>query len=241
MRYIHPVAAHERFVASGVYTMSQGGQPNGVVESWSIHELPDATQFVRVDFDARNSRGSSTLVEALRSAAGKIERFEVHHFAAPGQPFKKVRANFTVYERYVQASRRYDDQPAELEEIALKPRTAIYPPGRIFVGKVIAQIRARGAEGGTVFWLMPYTYPQVAPQMAVVTPFAAALVEAHGEVLIGKKTYPAKRYRFGSNTNPDRNIYCWIGEHDTLLQYEAADGTQGILTQYARRTEPKKQ
>ena len=40
MRYLHPVAAHERFVAGGHYDFHKQGAPLQKSETWTIHAHP---------------------------------------------------------------------------------------------------------------------------------------------------------------------------------------------------------
>ena len=79
MRYLHPVQAHESFVASGDYLFAKDGRTLGKTESWTIHELGDGSKFVRVDSDAREEEGKSLLAELLISRDGEVIRFDLRY------------------------------------------------------------------------------------------------------------------------------------------------------------------
>ena len=78
MRQLHPVSLHEKFLASGLYTHLRDERP-AATEEWTIHELPDGSQIVRVDIEdnAEQSRAMTILIEAWRTSEAKVERFDV--------------------------------------------------------------------------------------------------------------------------------------------------------------------
>ena len=79
MRYLHPIQAHERFLASGYYRFAKDGRTLAKTESWAIHGHPDGEKFVRVDLDARREEGKSILAEALLDLEGAIVRFDIRY------------------------------------------------------------------------------------------------------------------------------------------------------------------
>ena len=79
MRYLHPVQAHERFLASGRYRFFKDGERLRKTESWTIHSHPDGETFVRVDMDAREAEGKSILAEALLNSSDSLVRFDIRY------------------------------------------------------------------------------------------------------------------------------------------------------------------
>jgi hypothetical protein len=86
MRVLHPVMMHEKYLASGIYHYHRDGQALAGLEHWSIHELPDASWFVRIDYDWRLENGRSQLIEALVDSSEQGGRFQrvVAHLFQPG-------------------------------------------------------------------------------------------------------------------------------------------------------------
>lgn len=87
MRYLHTVASHERWVASGTYEwVATATQQLVAMEHWTVHEHPDGARFYRVDYDARQIDGSTELVELWQSPpheGARLERVEVLLFLPP--------------------------------------------------------------------------------------------------------------------------------------------------------------
>src|SRR5687767_14762568 len=101
MRHIHPIGFHEKFVASGRYNHYRYGTLAGLVETWSIHELPDHSSLVRVDWDGRNDETfrDSMLLEALYEpglTGEKLNRLEVHAYGAGAAAYKTQAVNVSV-------------------------------------------------------------------------------------------------------------------------------------------------
>ena len=76
MRVLHPVTLREKLVASGIYRYLRGGELLKGEEHFSIHELPDGSWFVRIDYDWRVLDGTSQLIEALIDPLASGGRFQ---------------------------------------------------------------------------------------------------------------------------------------------------------------------
>ncbi|MFZ4826350.1 MAG: hypothetical protein ACOYLB_03255 [Phototrophicaceae bacterium] len=89
MRYLHPVAPHERWIASGTYEwVAVATHQMVAMEHWTVHEHPDGARFYRVDYDARQADGTTELVELWQSPpheGARLERVEVLLFTPPAQ------------------------------------------------------------------------------------------------------------------------------------------------------------
>ena len=79
MRYLHPVQAHEQFVASGIYRFAKDEKALDKTEAWTIHSHADGERFIRVDLDARREEGKSILAEALLSRSGELARLDLRY------------------------------------------------------------------------------------------------------------------------------------------------------------------
>ena len=86
MRRLHATGRRERFVASGVYRTG-----DGFTEYWSVHEVGDGARFIRVDRDGRRCGRHSLLQEALRNAAGVLERVDQQLYDLKGRPLARLR------------------------------------------------------------------------------------------------------------------------------------------------------
>lgn len=143
VRYIHSVAPHESFVASGTYVFYENDIPSGLVEHWSIHELPDGAWFMRVDRDGRTFDGRSELIEAWRNPQGVIERFDLFAFGAPTDSIKHVEASYMLTDdQKIMVGRRFNHGERHQMEMMLPPQHSLQPGGYIFFGLILPQIAA---------------------------------------------------------------------------------------------------
>lgn len=226
MRYLHPVAAHETFVASGVYVYLDGDAPNGVTESWTVHELPGGAHFTRVDYDSRGRDGISILAETLEDEHGRLERYNMqlllHQPRADLQPFK---ADFTFLDDYVQIGRRLGKANHEYSEVELAAGTLIHLPHYIFLGTMARNLVALGGQAPVFSINMSGQEP--AGKMGKLL----ARDEGLDEVTLGSRTITARRFSLNRGSQ-----ILWLDDHDVPLR--AQYHTQNIsvnLTRYAQR------
>jgi hypothetical protein len=238
MRTLHQVRLHEKFIASGVYQYMKDAQPAGVLEHWSIHQLPDASQIIRVDRDGRQSAFRiSLLSETLRAADGHIERSDIRLYYPAAEVMQEARAtyNFTAAQveigRMPNAGERFD------EVMALPPNTVIYPLGRIFTGSVIKQLVAQH-DGKAMVFVPNITDLRSERLLVGIVEERSARLLGDETIEFNNKTVATKRYQFigGSYT---QDAMFWVDEQDTLIRYRypAPDDHTWtvILTQYARK------
>ena len=140
MRSLHPVGAHEKFIASGVYKHFERDKATGTLERWSIHELPDQSQIIRVDDDWREHDGSSVLIEAWRNPEGIIERFDLHAFGGKQDEIKDVRATYSFSDGFLQLGRTVDKGERQQDEVKLPENYIVSPKSLIFSGLEVAQL-----------------------------------------------------------------------------------------------------
>jgi hypothetical protein len=247
MRQIHPVGFQEKFVASGTYTHYRDDKPSGLVERWTIHELPDQSQLVRVDWDGRADEihHDTMLLETLYSAGTpgkKLERLEIHAFGAAAQQvkvvnLKTVKASYIFFEDHVQVIRVLDNQPPLIHESEWSPEWVVRPAGtRLLMGFAIARYAVQpGTKIETFFY-----EPSYQDNTAFEGHFCYEIVRfvAEEDLEIAGKSYPAQKYEWltPETLKPESNV--WLDEHNVLLRHESlwVDGDV-ILTQYARRPE----
>jgi hypothetical protein len=242
MRQIHPVGFQEKFVASGMYAHYRDDKPSGLVEHWTIHELPDQSQLVRVDWDGRDDEihRDTMLLETLYSAdppGEKLERLEVHAFGATAYEvkvvnIKTIKASYIFFEDHVQVIRVLDNQPPLVGDLEWSPEWVVHPPGtRLLMGFAIARYALQpGTKVKTFFY-----EPHYKDNTAFAGDFCEEIVRFVDEeaLIIAGKIYPARKYEW---LTPDSLV--WLDEHNVLLRHKSlwVDGDV-ILTQYARRPE----
>lgn len=229
MRQIHPTSLHEKFVASGVYIYTHNGEPADFVERWSIHELPDCSQIVRVDRDAM---GLTSLIETLCDATRKIERFDIHLLTSADGEFRQARATYIFASHHVQIGRTLHDGTHAQAELPLPPNIIIYPNARIFLGHVLRQISDQGES--------PVLMPRlVDPNEADVL---EGFVESRRVRSADTQTTPlaeAEVFHFLGGSYDEKTTF-WVDKNDLLVQYEYKnenDTWLARLINHARRPE----
>lgn len=228
MRYLHPVAPHERFVASGTYRYSN----SRLLEHWTIHELPDGAWFMRVDKDGRFEDGRSELIEAWRSPDGAIERFDITAHGAPADAIKQVKASYTVDDGVLYVGRTINNGERHQEELELPQDYVMQPGAYVFFGLALPALVARAP----LPMISRYGFteqPDDAFKAGVMHPTLTFYGE--DEVTVDGKARPARRYMAGTRgeTSTDWHNY-WIDAHDIFLRH-AADNLLVQLERYAHR------
>lgn len=224
MRYLHPVAPHETFVASGTYRY----EGTRLVEQWTIHELPDGAWFMRVDKDGRFADGRSELIEAWRSPAGVIERFDITAYGAPDDAIKKVKASYTVDEGVLYVGRTINDGERRQDELDLPEDYVLQPGGYVFFGLALPALVGRAP----LAMVSRYGFtpqPDEAFKAGIMHPSLTYYGE--GEVTVDGRARPARCYMAGERGAEDMKWHqYWIDAHDIFLKHEAP----GLLVQLER-------
>lgn len=241
MRYLHPIAPHEKFVASGTYRYFVDDQPTGLVEHWTIHELPDGAWFMRVDRDGREFDGRTELIEAWRSPAsegGRIERYDLSAYGAPSDTLKKVRASYALEENILYVGRTFNDGERLQDELSLPDNCLLQPGSYLFFGMAIPTV----VERAPYHLAARYSFTDPvghAFSVAVTQP----TISFYGDetIHISGRDIPAHRYFSGeSRTPPDSNdsrvnwhTY-WIDDHHIFLRQDSPN-LRVQLERYAHR------
>lgn len=240
MRHLHPVGPAERFVASGVYSHYEGSTATGTIERWSIHELPDGAQLIRVDDDHRERDGSTVLIEAWRSPeaeGGRIERFDIHALGGSDAPVKEVRATYMLTEaERMSVGISLDKGERQQHEAQLPAGHLISPESLIFAGMEVEELAARGVETPVVGYLPVFIEEQA---FHPVTYYQTARFIEEKDITVGSKTYRARGYDQHSKLH-EKVTRLWVDAYGILLTYNTSgESHNAVLTEYARRPEPK--
>lgn len=212
MRYLHPVQAHERFLASGAYRFSKDGERLRKSEAWTAHGHPDGETFLRVDMDAREEEGKSILLEALQSALGEIVRFDVRYENANFEGgVKTLRATYQLMGGQLQVGFSMNGADRRYLELALPAGALMDIPLLIFRGRVIQALASAGEKELPIFAPM-LEHAQLFPGIlqTVKSPVEYAGVDA---IEIGGRATPARRYRYR-----DKAAAYWIDGYGVVVK-----------------------
>lgn len=227
MRFLHPIAAHEKFVAKGSYRLYTTGAEASVYayEHWAIHELADGGQFIRID-RAPLKGGVNVLVEAVRSPQGELERFDARQWVTElGSAKKEMRLQVMRDAHQVVISRRINQE--DYETLLLDEDEALFlsPQGWLFVGDAALQAARRGelsvlALGANFF----------SPTRQRIT----ARYESQAEIMVGTRAIEARCYALYSNH--DDAVKVWLDPFDIPLKFSQGDEIiSAELFNYAHR------
>jgi hypothetical protein len=241
MRQLHPVSTHEKFVASGIYFHFRGEKQVGVVESWSINEQSGNGQIVRVDFDARESDGRSILIEAWLNTQRRIERFDLQAYGSQRDVIKYAKARYIIIDDEVQITRIINGEIQPIEEMNAESGTIIFPGTALFRGFLIAQSAAEQQDIRIITYNPFYAYQPYQPTDAFRgfnhVYDAVSFVEKRNITITGK-LFEARGYESPMPILDEWPV-AWLDENDVLLRLDNTRGLTILLTQYARRPEPK--
>ena len=163
MRYLHPVQAHEKFVASGVYHFRKNDQALDKSEAWTIHELPDGERFIRVDVDSRREEGKSILVEVLQGGNGRLARLDIRYENSQFEGgIKYLQASYQLAIDWLQVGYNLNGEERQYLEVAL-PREVLFDiPLLIFRGATIKAMAGQSGPARPIFVPM-YEHAQLFP------------------------------------------------------------------------------
>ena len=223
MRRLHVVGKHEKFVASGVYKVYAGDQPTGLIEYWSIHEVGDGAQFVRVDVDGRDFDGNSTLLEALLNPDGHFERVDAHSYDTGASHPAKV--SFTFFADRVEILQTVEN---DVREMAVDLPLGYHPviDSRLLTGLAIANPDLHDV---TTSYFLPVLKKPV---------LTWTIVDIELQALGDREIQVAGRDIAVSGYGWDSDMTVWIDRDGVAVQIETLS-ENALLTQYGRRPEPK--
>ncbi len=233
MRYLHPVQAHERFLASGRYRFSKDGQALEKSEAWTVHGLPDGETFWRVDLDARAGEGKSILAEALLGADGALARLDIRYENANFEGgIKQLSATYQLMDGLLQVGYTLNGAARAYREMALPPQVHIDIPLLIFRGGTIRALAQAGAALVPLFVPL-FEHAQLFPGalQSVSSP-----VEYAGEdkLRLGQRVMPTRLYRYR-----DQAALYWLDSHGLIVKRRKAYKQQEFLVEISNYAAPR--
>ena len=234
MRMLHPVAAHEQFLASGWYSFTRDGEPLPKRETWSRHEV-NGGFFTRVDMDARDADGVSLLLEAAHSSAGELLRFDMRYENAGFDGgVKSLQAAYQFDESRLYVGYALNGGDRQYREQDLPADVVIDLPLLSLRGESIMDLARRDGEAVPLFVPM-FEHVQLFPGvLSQVTSAVAAMND--DEVSLGRRMIKARRYRYR-----DKAAAYWIDKHGVIIKRVNAFKQREfvvLLRDYARRALP---
>jgi hypothetical protein len=233
MRYLHPVQAHEQFLASGVYRFSKDDQALDKSEAWTIHRHADRERFIRVDMDARREEGKSILAEALLDSCGKLARLDVRYENDSFEGgIKHLRASYQIMEGRLQVGFNLNGAERQYVEVELPAKTLFDIPLLIFRGETIRAIAENDAASQSIFVPM-FEHAQLFPG---TLQSMGAPIDADGDdvLLLGGRQISARRYRYR-----DRAALYWIDERGVIIKRVNAFRQQEFAAQISNYVSPQ--
>lgn len=232
MRYLHPVQAHEQFVAGGIYRFSKDDKALDKTETWTIHRHADGERFIRIDMDARREEGKSILSEALQNRSGELARLDIRYENASFDGgIGQLRASYQVVDGRLQVGFNMNGAERQYIEVDLPPGTLFDIPLLIFRGETIRAIAKNMAEQQSIFVPM-FEHAQLFP--GTLQNSSAPIAEDGDDVLIlGKQRVSARRYRYR-----DRAALYWIDERGVVIKRVSAFKQQEFVVQISNYAPP---
>lgn len=233
MRYLHPVQAHEQFVASGCYRFAKDGIALAKREFFTIHQLGDSGQFVRVDHDARQDDGKSILLEAFRNGSEKLLRFDLRYENTRFEGgIRYLNASYQLSDNVIQVGYQLNGAERLYVEKEVPAHTTMDIPVLILRGNVIALL-ARNEETPTPVFVPTYEHVQLFPGVARLVDSAVRCV-GEESVMIGRRKINARRFRYMDNA-----ASYWIDEQGVIVKRISAFKQQEFsvqISEYAHRS-----
>lgn len=232
MRYLHPVQAHEQFVASGVYRFSKNDCELDKTEAWTIHQHADGERFIRVDMDARREEGKSILAEALQDNRGQLARLDLRYENDNFEGgIRRLRASYQVAHGRLQVGFNLNGGERQYVEIDLPSAARFDIPLLIFRGETIRAIAKQEAATQAIFVPM-FEHAQLFPGtlQSVNAPVDEAGEDA---IFLGERQISAKRYRYR-----DRAALYWVDGSGVVIKRVNAFKQQEFVVQISNYVAP---
>jgi hypothetical protein len=225
MRRLHVVGKQEKFIASGIYRTYAGGEVTGLAEHWSIHEVGDGAQFIRVDVDGRVYDGSSRLIEALRTPEGQFERVDEHiYHENSSQPIK---LSYTLFDEYVEVLQS-TGKGLQDNRVDMPSDYGVWLMSDLLMGFTIAHA---ALQQYPILLFHPYFEDD---ELIYSTTGQLNLTQIDEKMLqVSGREINVTGFKW------NYNIEAWLDRHDILMVSKVSD-VETVLTRYARRPEPKR-
>lgn len=232
MRRLHPVSLREKFIASGTYHFYDSSDVLlPYAEHWSVHEVGEGAEFIRVDHDGRAHNGSSILIEALRSPDGRVVRFDLRAYGGEDDAVKLARASYIAGDFSVQVQRFLDNAPGmQREEKPPYAHSLLIPSACFLLASGRYQEALRG-EKMPVFLshnihLLDDTAFDVKYHM-----YNNLTVKAQEIIISGGKDYLATRLEYEDSAA--RQYVEWFNQQGVMLKAVGEVGIRAELVRYS--------
>lgn len=212
MRYLHPVQAHERFVASGDYLFAKDGRSLGKTESWTIHELGDGSKFVRVDSDAREEEGKSLLAELLISRDDQVIRFDLRYENVQFEGgIRTLSATYSLLDKVMQVGYRMNGAARSYLEREIAPEDLLDIPLLVMRGRTLLALSERVGKPVSVFVPM-FEHAQLFPGVRRIVESPVACL-GPDRLALGKREILTQRFRY-----VDKAASYWVDDQGIVIK-----------------------
>ncbi|MDE2858997.1 MAG: hypothetical protein OXN94_14225 [Chloroflexota bacterium] len=212
MRYLHPVQAHESFVASGDYSFAKDGRRLSKTESWTIHELGDGSKFLRVDSDAREEEGKSLLAELLIGRDDEIIRFDLRYDNDQFEGgIRTLSATYSLVDRVMRVGYRMNGAARSYLEREIAPEVWLDIPLLIMRGRTLFTLSECRGKAVSVFVPM-FEHAQLFPGVTRVVESPVELLGCE-RLVLGKREIATQRFRY-----VDKAASYWVDEQGIVIK-----------------------
>lgn len=229
MRYLNAIAAHEKFVARGIYRRYENESVTEYSESWTQHDVGGGAILTRIDQDARFTEGWSRLVEVLQNPELGIERLKVQtNHSRADAPFRMMKTDYSFLDGYVQISRTINGD-TQYHEIDLPPRTVVrLIDFLLFWGMALHCSQDNDVEQLPVF--IPFNKPNVPPGRVMQGRLPTIeSVQAETITINGRERDLMRYVTLGKRV-------IWLDNHSVPIRINYAQGhVSDVLHDYAHR------
>lgn len=229
MRYLNAIAAHEIFVASGIYRRYIGDSISEYSESWTQHDVGGGAILTRIDQDARFTEGWSRLAEVLQNPEGGIERVKIQtNHSGVNAPFRMMKSDYSFLDGYVQIARTLNGK-VSYDEIDLPEGTFVRLLSfLLFWGMALQRAQAGDIEQLPVF--VPFHKPNLPPGRVTIGKLPTIENVLPETVMInGRERHTVRYVTLGKRV-------IWLDNQGVPLKFNHATGQfSDILHDYAHR------
>lgn len=236
MQFITPIQNDERFLASGVYTHYQQGEPTGFYQRWTIHRQLDGTERARIHMDGRAADGRDILLEFVRRITdnvGFIDQCEVHAMGTAQDAVKAVQAAYQFEPDHVRIGRVIDGNPIPEERLDLPEGYVVRLASLLLTGYAVADMSMRNGKDVPVVAYSPQFKDEKAFSLHVYNQSAQFL--KNDMITIDGKLLKSRLYKRWVSDNPETVFNVWLDDFEIPLKQADGDGYRRFtLTEYKR-------
>jgi hypothetical protein len=213
--------ALQSFMQNGTYKYFLNGKPTGIVETFSIENLPDGSKFTRSTRDAK-SFGTEFTVETIEQN-GRFQNCKIYFKTDETE----VRANYDFSEKSFHLLREINGENVQDETFDLPENCVFFPLMRCFQGETILRV----AEGFSTVLVPDIQNPKDIENLLKPI-FDERTAEKIGRQTIGlhqkfSVAAEADLYRYFSKNYDENSCFC-IDKSGFLVAYIFAQSANKI-------------